>query len=268
MPLNDLGTRFFAYAQLRKLSTVRTGDIVQGLGLSEAQERNLLSRLAKQKLIVRVQRGVYRVPDRLPVGGAWTPGEYSLLSALMLECQAVWQLCGPNAFSRYGFSDQIPNRLYVYNSRLSSKRVVGQTEILFIKVADDRLGDSESFTTPDGTTVWFSSRIRTLCDAVYDWNRFGTLPQAYQWINSELNARPDSAKEIIRLTLKYGNIGTCRRMGKCLENCGVAVRQTNRLLKMLPETGALVRMVPDQSRRGIVDRKWGVVDNCQYLEER
>jgi predicted transcriptional regulator of viral defense system len=268
MPLNDLGTRFFAYIQLRNLSTVRTGDIVRGLSLTEIQERNLLSRLARQKLIVRVRRGVYRVPERLPIGGVWTPGEYSLLSTLMVERQATWQLCGPNAFNRYGFSDQIPNRLYVYNDRLSGQRVVGQTEILFIKVADDRLGDRESFTVSDGAEVWFSSRIRTLIDAVYDWNRFGTLPQAYQWIQSELEVRPDTAKEIVRLTLKYGNIGTCRRVGKCLETCGVAVRLTNRLLKTLPETSALVRMLPDRPRRGSVDRKWGVLDNCEPLEEQ
>jgi len=261
MPLNDLGSRFFAYIQLRKLSTVRTGDIVRGLSLTEVQERNLLSRLARQKLIVRVRRGVYRVPDRLPVGGAWTPGEYSLLSALMLEHQATWQLCGPNAFNRYGLSDQIPNRLYVYNNRLSGRRNIGQTEILFIKVADNRLGDMESFTPPDGSQVWFSSRIRTLVDAVYDWDRFGTLPQAYQWIRSELEARPDSVKEIVRLTLKYGNVGTCRRMGKCLESYEVEARQTNRLLKMLPLTSALVPMVPGQPKRGSVDRKWGVLDN-------
>ena len=222
---------------------------------------NLLSRLARQKLIVRVRRGVYRVPDRLPVGGAWTPGEYSLLSALMLEHQATWQLCGPNAFNRYGLSDQIPNRLYVYNNRLSGKRNIGQAEILFIKVADNRLGDTESFKTPDDSHVWFSSRIRTLVDAVYDWDRFGTLPQAYQWIKAELEAWPDLVKEIVRLTLKYGNVGTCRRMGKCLESYGVDARQTNRLQKALPETSALVPMVPGQSRRGSVDRKWGILDN-------
>ncbi len=261
MSLNDLGSRFFAYVQLRKLSTVRTGDVVRGLGLTEMQERNLLSRLARQKLIVRVRRGVYRVPDRLPVGGAWSPGEYTLLSSLMLERQATWQLCGPNAFNRYGFNDQVPNRLYVYNNRLSGRRVLGQTEMLLIKVADNRLGDMESFTTPDGTTVWFSSRTRTLVDAVYDWSRFETLPQAYHWIAAELAAKPDSAKEIVRLTLKYGNVGTCRRIGKCLESCGVEARQIDRLLRTLPETSALVPMVPGRPKRGTVDRTWGVLDN-------
>ena len=29
---------------------------------------------------------------------------------------------GPSAFSRYGWDDQIPNRLYAYNNRLSGER--------------------------------------------------------------------------------------------------------------------------------------------------
>lgn len=166
-----------------------------------------------------------------------------------------------DAFNRYGFSEQIPNRLYVYNNRLSGRRTVGSTEMLLIKVADDRLGDTETFTTPDGIEVWFSSRLRTLVDAVYDWNRFGTLPQAYWWITAELDARPDSVKEIVRLVLKYGNIGTRRRIGKCLEDYGVDIRQQNRLLKSLPITTALIPMVPDRPKRGSVDRRWAVQDN-------
>lgn len=267
MSLNDLGSRFFAYVQLRKVSTVRTGDLVRSLGLTEVQERNLLSRLARQKLIVRISRGVYRVPDRLPVGGAWTPGEYALLADLMQEHGAAWQLCGPNTFNRYGFSEQVPNRLCVYNNRLSSRRVVGSTEMLLVKVVDDRLGDTESFTTPDGVEVRCSSRLRTLVDAVYDWNRFGTLPQAYEWITAEIEARPEAVKELVRLALKYGNVGTRRRLGKCLEDCGIETRQRNRLLKSLPATTALIPMVPARPKHGTVDRRWGVLDNRTKEEQ-
>lgn len=267
MSQNDLGSRFFAYVQFRKLSTIRTGDVVRGLGLTEVQERNLLSRLARQKLIVRISRGVYRVPDRLPVGGAWSPGEYMLLADLMRENDATWQLCGPNAFNRYGFSEQVPNRLYVYNNRLSGRRLVGSSEIRLIKVADDRLGDTESFTTPDGIEVRFSSRLRTLVDSVYDWNRFGTLPQAYAWIASEIEAKPETPKELVRLVLKYGNVGTRRRFGKCLEHCGVKLHQRNRLLKSLPATTSLIPMVPDRPKQGTIDRRWGVLDNRDGEEQ-
>lgn len=265
--LGELGTRFFALCQMRKISIVRTGDIVQALGISEVQERSLLSRLARNQWIVRVQRGVYRVPERLPVGGKWTPGQYDLLQSLMREQKATWQICGPNAFNRYGFSEQIPNRLYVYNNRLSGNRSSGVTKITFIKVADDRLGDTESFPMPDGSTVFFSSRTRTLFDAVYDWSRFGSLPVAYDWIGSELNADRQTTMELVRITMKYGNIGTIRRIGKVLDINGTKKKSLQRLHCTLV-TSSLIPLVPSLPKRGTIDRQWGIIDNRTEVERK
>ncbi len=265
--LGELGTRFFALCQMRKISIIRTGDVVQALGISEVQERSLLSRLARNQWIVRVQRGVYRVPERLPVGGKWTPGQYDLLQSLMREHKTTWQICGPNAFNRYGFSEQIPNRLYVYNNRLSGDRSSGVTKITFIKIADDRLGDTESFPMPDGSTVFFSSRLRTLFDAVYDWSRFGSLPAAFDWITSELNTDKKAAEELIRVALKYGNIGTIRRMGKILEINGVETKCLLKLRKTLVSS-SLIPLIPSLLKRGPIDRQWGIIDNRAEMEEQ
>jgi hypothetical protein len=30
---------------------------------------------------------------------------------------ARYQICGPNAFNRYGFDEQVPTRIYAYNNR-------------------------------------------------------------------------------------------------------------------------------------------------------
>ena len=266
--LGELGTRFFAFVQMRNLDVVRTGDVVRELGITESQERCLLSRLAKRNLVVRVQRGVYQVPQKLPVGGKWSPGAFRLLQSLMQERQANWQLCGPNAFNRYGFSEQMPNRFYVYNDCLSGKRVMGTTELTFIKVGDERLGDTESWTTPDGVTVKCSSRLRTLVDAVYDWSRFGSLPQAYYWITEEIRCQPDVTEKLIRVTKKYGNTGTIRRIGKILEGCNVPQNLLNQLRKSLPRTTAFIPLVPTQPKRGTLDQSWGIIDNRSDMEER
>jgi predicted transcriptional regulator of viral defense system len=58
------------------MRTVRRGDLSGSmLRLTADQERKLLSRLARARLIARVRRGLYLVPPRLPLGGAWTPDE-------------------------------------------------------------------------------------------------------------------------------------------------------------------------------------------------
>jgi hypothetical protein len=91
-----------------------------------------------------------------------------------------------------------------------------------IKVADKRLGDIETIETAEGSKAIYSSRARILLDAVYDWARFNSLPRGYEWIRKELKANRVTPTELVSVTLKYGDIGTIRRMGALLEREGVA----------------------------------------------
>jgi len=132
---------------------------------------------------------LYLVPRDLPLGGAWTPDEALALNTLMADRGGRYQICGPNAFNRYGFSNHVPNRVYAYNNRLSGERTIGAITLMLIKVADARLGDTQEATTRERLVVAYSSRVRTLVDAVYDWARFGSLPRGYAWITRELAER-------------------------------------------------------------------------------
>ena len=214
----------FAYAQLRGLRVLNTGSLRVPLGFTADQERKTLSQLSRTQMIARVWRGVYLVPPRLPLGGKWSPGEFLALQTLMETVKATSQICGLNAFNRYSFDEQVPNRLYAYNNRISGIRVVGGVTLSLIKVADARLGDIDTFKTPDGVTVVYSSRPRTLIDAVYDWSRFSGLPRAYGWIKREIAHKRVSESAIVAATLSYGDIGTVRRIGVLVERLGVNSR--------------------------------------------
>ncbi len=188
--IGSLESQFFAYVQMRELQTVRIGQISRALGITPAQEREVLSRLARRNLIARVRRGLYLVPPRLPPGGRWSPGEFLALSTLIGDRDGRYQICGPSAFYRYGWDDQIPNRVYAYNNRISGERKIGSVVLSLIKLSDERLGETERIQTPDGVEAVYGSRIRSLVDAVYDWSRFGSLPRAYRWVRAELAAAP------------------------------------------------------------------------------
>jgi len=148
----------------------------------------LLSRMARAGMIANVRRGLYLFPAKLPLGGVWTPDEATAINALMADKQARHQITGPNAFNRYGYDEQIPSRICIYNNAISSERTVGPIELILVKVGKDRLGDTEQIKTPSGETVIYSSRVRTLVDAVYDWSRFDSLPRAYDWIRRDIEA--------------------------------------------------------------------------------
>ena len=223
-PLGALEAQFFAYAQMRRLQTVRLGELAAPLRLSATQERRLLSQLAQKGLIVRVIRALYLVPPRLPLGGAWSPDDALAITTLMQAAHSSasptrYQICGPNAFNRYGFDEQVPARTYLYNTSFSGKRQIGAMALTLIKVDGRRLGGTQELATPAGPLI-YSSRVRTLVDAVYDWSRFDSLPRGYRWITRELAAGRVQVEELIRGTLQFGNQGTIRRIGFLLEAGG------------------------------------------------
>jgi predicted transcriptional regulator of viral defense system len=261
--LGRLEQQLFALVQLRKLRTLRKGDLSGPLQITLKQERELLSRLARAGMIAQVRRGLYLVPERLPLGGRWSPDEGLALNTLFEAQDGRYQICGPNAFNRYGFDEQVPSRIYVYNNREWGDRRIGAVALTLVKVADKRLGDTETVQTADGSKVVYSSRVRTLLDAVYDWSRFDALPRAYDWIRKELKAKRVTAAELVAVTLKYGDIGTTRRMGVLLDREGAAAPLLKKLAKALPKTTSLIPWIPTKPKRGTVSRRWGVVINEQ-----
>src|SRR5262245_48383325 len=106
--LGELELRLLAYAQTRERESVQAGDLVDALGWTGEQERRVLSRLARKGLLARVRRGLYLIPPRLPSGGQWSPGEFLALSTLISDRGGRYQISGPNTFSRYGWTEQVP----------------------------------------------------------------------------------------------------------------------------------------------------------------
>jgi predicted transcriptional regulator of viral defense system len=149
--LGRLEQQLFAYVQMRKIRVLCKGDLSGPLQITTKQERELLSRLSRAGMIAQVRRGLYLVPDRLPLGGRWSPDEGLALNTLMEAQNGRYQICGPNAFNRYGFDDQMPTRVYAYNNREWGERSIGSVKLTLIKVADERLGDIEIVKTVEGS---------------------------------------------------------------------------------------------------------------------
>jgi predicted transcriptional regulator of viral defense system len=259
--LGDLSSRFFAYVQLKKKDIIRTGELAPVLGITESKERSLLHRLSHSGWIVRLKRGVYLVPPRIPAGGKYSPGAALILQKLMEEGGGQYQICGPTAFNFYGLDDQVPSVTYVYNNRISDSRLIGNLAFQFIKVADVRLGATNAVSTREGVKIIYSSKARTLMDAVYDWSRFSSLPRGYEWIRQEIKKDLMLASELVNVTAKYGNQATLRRMGYLLDTLAQPSRIINRLQRQLSDSKALIYWIPGRSAKGAVNRKWGVIVN-------
>lgn len=254
--------QLLALLQMRKQRTVRTGELLQPLGLEPSQEGEILRRLARGGLIARVRRGLYLVPETLPLGGAWSPDAGLALKTLLDDRAGSYQICGPNAFNRYGWDGQVPARIYAYNDRISGERTVGKLRLVLVKVGVERLGDTEAIPQRDGGTAIYSSRVRSLVDAVYDWSRFNSLPRGYSWIESELTSRRIKAAELVGCALRYGDTATKRRIGALLQRLDVPRSTLRGLVSEIGPTSSPIPWDPSRPKRGVADRRWGVVMNA------
>jgi predicted transcriptional regulator of viral defense system len=261
--LGQRESQLLAYCHMRGMGTVRAGDLTGPLQITAKQERELLSRMARAGIIAKVRRGLYLVPPRLPLGGVWSPDEGLAINTLMEDQKARYQICGPNAFNYYGFDDQIPVRVFAYNDRLSGERKIGAVELTLIRVATDRLGSTEEIRNPSGAKLTYSSRVRTLVDAVRDWSRFDSLPRAYSWIREELAIGRVTAPELVLVAVAYGNKGTIRRIGALLEQEGVKEKSLRALESALNQSKSVIAAIPGASRRGPLSKRWGVINNEQ-----
>jgi len=59
-------------------------------------------------IIARVGRGLYLIPPRIPLGGAWRPDEGLAITTLMADRNATHQVCGPSAFNYFGCEGWYP----------------------------------------------------------------------------------------------------------------------------------------------------------------
>jgi predicted transcriptional regulator of viral defense system len=259
--LGLLETQALAYSQARDSRVLAAGELVHELRWSAEQERKVLSRLAGKGLIARVRRGLYLVPPRLPPGGRWSPGEFLALTTLIGDRGGRYQISGPSTFYRYGWTEQVPNRVHAYNNRISGDRQIGPVALTLIKVADDRLGGTEVVRVPEGIDVVYASRARSLVDAVYDWSRFDSLPRAFGWIRREVEKDDGFVAELVQAAIQFGNQGTLRRIGGLLERLGVQNSLLRKLERELRRTSTFVPWIPGREKRGTTSRRWGVVFN-------
>ena len=259
--IGQLGIQLLAYAQLRKKEMIFTGEIAQALGMTRKQEIDLLARMTDAGILIRLKRGVYLVPERMPPGGKWNVSEYYLLSKLMQVYKGTYQISGPNAFNFYGFDNQVPNRLYVYNDRIYGEKNINGREFVFIKTSKKRLGATRKEKNTDGTAVFFSSKERTLLDAIYDWSRYNTIPRAYLWIVNSLQSDSGSEKKVISVTAKYGNKASIRRIGYLLYANGIAESSLLSLKRLLGKSKSIIPWIPGRSAKGSVNTEWGIIVN-------
>jgi predicted transcriptional regulator of viral defense system len=182
----------------------------------------------------------------------------------MTSIGATWQETGPSAFNYYGLTEQVSNTTTVYNDKVSQTRRFGRLSVVFIKVSPARLG--EIVEIPGATDAIEKRRIgsfaRIIMDAVYDYNRFGTLPKAYEWI-AERKTDKAFIQSLVSSVIEYGNIACCRRIGWLLDRLGVDEKLIAPIKNNLNTSVYFIPANPTAPGKGRTNAVWNITENYQ-----
>ena len=72
---------------------------------------------------------------------------------------------------------------------------------------------------------------------------------------------PVAPPDLVRVTLRYGDVGTIRRIGALLDREGANAALVRKLERAVKPSTSLIPWIPTRPKRGTVDRRWGVVWN-------
>jgi hypothetical protein len=183
----------------------------------------------------------------------------------MREHGAIYQISGAAVFNAYGFSTQLASEFTIYNNKISKKVSILQYRFVFSKVAAIRLGDVQEF-MPSGASTYgkaiFSSPDQALLDSVFDYRKFGSLPGAYEWIETAIRTKRIDPERLVRATIQHGNTMCKKRIGWLLEKLGVKERIYSKILRQIPKTKFLVPLDPNNFN-GPINERWGVIENVR-----
>lgn len=266
--LGPMEVQFFAWVQLENKDQVQTGDIVKSMNLSSKQEADLLYNLSSSGFIVKLWRGFYLIPKKIPSRGIWSPSPYLIINKYMENAGAKkFHISGPAVFNKYGYTDQLSSWFTIYNNKVSKKMYILQYHLDFTKVISNRLGAVKKIKSyvGDEKFIWarHSSPEQAILDAVYDYKRYGTLPKAYDWIVDSLRDKKINPKKIIDITIKYGNTISQKRIGWALDKLKISKKSTNSLQKKVSKANFLTPLDP-KNRKGPINKKWGVIENVRF----
>src|SRR3990167_1860819 len=259
--LGPLGSNFFAYMQVKGKELVRLGELQEPLGLSAFQEQKLLQRLADKGYLIRLKRGVYLVPQKIPPGGFLRPSEYYVIAKYMEVQNAKYYVSGLAAFNYHGLSHQIANQYVVYNNKISGLKNIDQIAIRFIKTSEKNITGTHLITIKN-INVPIASLEKSVLDVINDWQRYQILAKAYEWLK-KYKKNKKFINEFIRLTLLCANNNAIRRIGYYLEKLGVNKQKLSPLLKKLNSIQSWIILIPKQQQKGKTNNKWRIIDNVK-----
>lgn len=199
---------------------------------------DLIQKLQKKKRLVSIKRGVYMVVPFTSINKRWALDEYRIIDYLLNKDYYIGLY---NAFNLHGFTEQIPNKLFVFNTKYSADRQILHYNLKFFKVKKNKIFGIVKNQYP------YSDKERTIIDALEYPEYLGGLSEVMDRIK---NVKFDKEK-LINYAVKYNSIKVIKLVGM--------LTNSNKLLSLLNKNKALSYYTTiKKTTTKLLEKKWKI----------
>jgi len=224
--LGDIGSNLLTELTRQGKRLFTFDDAAEIYGHSNGGLRRLLSTLAKQRWLQRVERGKYLIlPFEAGREGEWTEHEFIIASYLINPYYIGFR----SALNYYGYTEQVSRTVFIASTRrkLKSALDISGVTYRFVSMCNRKFfGVNE--VTLDGYQVNISDREKTVVDCLDRLEYCGgvvEVAKALCYGRDEF----DFAK-IANYARKNGNKAVSQRLGYLLEMLGIGTEEAIALL--------------------------------------
>jgi predicted transcriptional regulator of viral defense system len=215
----------------------------------------MLSNLARTNRLVQLKRGRYFIVPLKAPNQHWMPNEFVVASSWMGD---IPYYIGYNSMYNYwGFTEQIPQSVFVLNTRKRWKRKIGKNIYIAIRISPQKMYGLKKVKI-DEEDVLISDKERTLVDFIF--NPLGSWENVQAVLSEQINKV--DLRKFIRYLARFPVAAVRKRAGIMLERIGVPSENINRLKNSIGREDTYVVFNPFvKSRKGKVNGDWKVIFN-------
>ena len=216
---------------------------------------NILDKLTRKGRLLQIEKGKYFiVPIKAP-NQLWTPNEF--ITAKYWMGDTPYYIGYFIMYNYWGFTDQVPQTIYVLNTEKSRSKTIGSVNFKAIKIIEEKYYGIKSIKI-EGEEVIVSDKERTLVDLIYN------PPGSFENMKKifEESIRKVNLEKFIKYLIKFPSKAVIKRAGYLLESFGYSDKQIQKLKNNLGNKKTYVVLNPeDQSRKGKINKNWKLIIN-------
>jgi predicted transcriptional regulator of viral defense system len=240
-----------------RLSLITTAKFDRLFDFSVGVRKQVIFRLTKKGILRPIKRGsyVYSGLESGPYGAQ--VNEWQIPS--ILYPKKNYYVGYSAMYHYYGFTDQIFQVLHVLNTRRKEQREVGGVLFKSVKISERSLYGMESILIK-GMLVQVSDRERTLVDLLHFPGPVGGMQVAFDIVKKQMDHGHVKVKKLVEYAARFPTIRVRKQIGYLLEKVGKSKREWGTLQDSIRGT-SLTALVPGGSRKGPIDKTWGLILN-------